>query len=292
VKRRPIRLAGSRPPANAGDAIIHVLVQSMRFGLHLTRYVSRATMPRLPVILRDLAARAEEAGLHSLWPMDQLEPRFAAADDPMLEAYTTLGWVAAATERLQLGALVTPPDLRDARLLARTVQTLDLLSGGRAWLGLGAGNAADRYQRLERSLVAIRAAWDELTAPRADPHRRVPILIAGGGPRRTLPLVARHADACNLLEREGHEALRDKLDVLRRECEEAGRSYDALVKTTFGRLTGAEHAGAAARFDSLAVLGIDLALVDLPDLTDPAPFALLRDLVRRYEAAPDNAPAA
>jgi alkanesulfonate monooxygenase SsuD/methylene tetrahydromethanopterin reductase-like flavin-dependent oxidoreductase (luciferase family) len=215
--------------------------------------------------------------------MDQLEPRFRSADDPMLEAYTTLGWIAARTQRLQLGVLVTAPDLRDAGLLARTVQTLDLLSGGRAWLGLGAGSGPHRFERLELALTAIRAAWDEPAAPRADPTRRVPILVAGGGPRRTLPLVARFADACNLLEREGHDEMRNKLEILRRECETRSRPYSAVFKTSFGRLTDTDRAAALARFDSLASLGIDLALVDLPDLADPTPFALLHDLARHHD---------
>jgi alkanesulfonate monooxygenase SsuD/methylene tetrahydromethanopterin reductase-like flavin-dependent oxidoreductase (luciferase family) len=111
----------------------------------------------------------------------------------------------------------------------------------------------------------------------------VPILIAGGGPRRTLPLVARFADACNLLEREGHDEMRNKLEVLRRECEAVERPYSAVLKTSFGRLTASDRAATIARFDSLASLGIDLALVDLPDPADPAPFALLADLVRRHE---------
>jgi alkanesulfonate monooxygenase SsuD/methylene tetrahydromethanopterin reductase-like flavin-dependent oxidoreductase (luciferase family) len=257
----------------------------MWIGLHLTRYVSREAAARLPSILRDLAARAEEAELHSFWPMDQLEPRFGSPEDPMLEAYTTLGWIAAHTERLQLGALVTPPELRDVRLLARTLQTLDLLSAGRAWLGLGAGSAPDRFDRLERTLIGAREAWQEPTAPYAEPGRQIPILVAGGGPRRTLPLVARYADACNLLEREGHDALRIKLDVLRRECEAAERPYTAVLKTTFGRLEDLDRAALKARFDSLASLGIDLALVDLPDIEDPTPFSLLSELARRYAAA-------
>lgn len=257
----------------------------MRIGLHLTHYGSRNGTPRLRLVLGDLAARAEDAGLHSLWPMDQLEPRFRSTDAPMLEAYTTLGWIAARTQRLQLGALVTPPDFRDARLLARTVQTLDVLSGGRAWLGLGAGSGPGRFERLERGLMAIRAAWDGPAGPVVEPGRRVPILIAGGGPRRTLPLVARCADACNLLEREGHDEMRNKLEILRRECEAVERPYSAVLKTSFGRLTDSDRAATIARFDALASMGIDLALVDLPDPADPAPFALLGDLARRHDHA-------
>ncbi len=112
----------------------------MRIGLHLTHYGPAALTARLPLVLRDLAVQAEDAGLHSLWLMDQLEPRFGPREDPMLEPYTTLAWIAAHTDHLQLGVLVSPPNMRDPRLLARTAQTLDLLSGSRAWLGLGAGS--------------------------------------------------------------------------------------------------------------------------------------------------------
>ena len=254
----------------------------MRIGLHLTRYVPAAATPRLRLSLHDLAARAEEAGLHSLWLMDQLEPRFGPPDDPMLEPYTTLAWTAAHTEHLQLGVLVSPPSMRDPRLLARTAQTLDLLSGARAWLGIGAGSGPDRFTRLEQALITIKRAFDEAAAPRADPSRCVPVLVAGGGPRRTLPLVARYADACNLLEREGHGAIRDKLAILRQACEAAGRPYGAIVKTTFGHLTTTDHTAAHARFQALADLGIDLALVDLPDLEDPTPFKLLAEIDQRY----------
>jgi alkanesulfonate monooxygenase SsuD/methylene tetrahydromethanopterin reductase-like flavin-dependent oxidoreductase (luciferase family) len=88
----------------------------MRIGLHLTHYVPAAVTPRLPLILRDLAAHAEAAGLHSLWLMDQLEPRFGPREDPMLEPYSTLAWIVARTDHLQLGVLVSPPNIRDPRL--------------------------------------------------------------------------------------------------------------------------------------------------------------------------------
>ncbi len=261
----------------------------MRIGLHLTHYGPAALTARLPLILRDLAAHAEDAGLHSLWLMDQLEPRFGPREDPMLEPYTTLAWIAAHTDHLQLGVLVSPPNMRDPRLLARTAQTLDLLSGSRAWLGLGAGSGPDRFTRLEQTLIMINRAFDEAPAPRADPTRRVPVLIAGGGPRRTLPLVARYADACNLLEREGHDAVKDKLEILRKACQAAGRPYSAILKTTFGHLANTDHITAQARFGALAALGIDLALVDLPnDLQTHAPLRLLAELDRRYTTANDR----
>ena len=212
-------------------------------------------------MLARVVERAEAAGMHSIWPMDQLRQieRFGDPDDPMLEAYTLLGWIAGRTEQLQLGVLVTGGPYRNSERLHQSVETLDVLSGGRAWLGVGAG-------------------WDEGFYARAR-ERHARLLIGGGGERRTLRLVARYADACNLFERED---VAHKLAVLREHCEAEGRPYEAIVKTTFGRLEPPDP----ERFDRLAELGVDVALVDLADERDLEQAAALATHIAA--AAPDR----
>jgi F420-dependent oxidoreductase-like protein len=260
--------------------------------------------------LADAVDRAEAAGIHSLWPMDHFFqiPVVGRSDEPMLEGWTTLAWMAGRTRSLQLGTLVTGVHHRPPGLLAKVATTLDVLSGGRAWLGIGAGwneeesrglglpfpPLAERFERLEESLEILHRMFDgdatayqgrhyrlerPLNVPR--PVRRPPILVGGGGERKTLRLVARYADACNLFERAD---LRRKFEVLRGHCEDVGRPFDAVVRTTTGRLGDDRDLGRVVeRFASLAELGIDLALVDLPDAHGPGVFDFLAELVRELE---------
>jgi F420-dependent oxidoreductase-like protein len=254
--------------------------------------------------------RAEEAGLHSIWPMDHFFqiPVAGASDEPMLEGWATLAWAAGRTRSLQLGTLVTGVHYRHPGLLAKFATTLDVLSGGRAWVGIGAGwneeesrglgvpfpSLAERFERLEESLQILHRMFDGDATTFAGKHyrlehplnvpapvRRPPILIGGAGERKTLRLVARYADACNLFEQVD---LRRKLDVLRAHCHDAGRSYDAVVKTTTGLLGQDRDLGRAVeRFAALAELGVDLAIVDLPDVHDPEIFDFLAALSRELE---------
>jgi len=212
--------------------------------------------------------------------------------------------------------MVTGVHCRHPGLLAKYATTLDVLSGGRVWLGIGAGwneeesrglgvpfpPLAERFERLEESLQILTRMFDGDAAPYAGQHyqlerplnvpgpvRRPPILVGGGGERKTLRLVAQYADACNLFEQAD---LRHKFDVLRGHCETAGRSYDAIVKTTTGLLGEDRDLGRMTeRFAALADLGVDLAIVDLPDARDPRVFGFLGDLVRERDpigrAAPD-----
>jgi F420-dependent oxidoreductase-like protein len=181
-------------------------------------------------------------------------------DEPMLEAYTTLGYLAACTERVQLGTLVTCAAYRHPGALVKQVTTLDVLSGGRAWLGIGAGwyerearglglpfpRVRERFEILEETLKIAQHMWtgstepvygkhyslaEPLSSPQPLSQPRPKILIGGGGERKTLRLVARYADACNLFARYGPGELRWKLEVLRQHCETEGRSYDDLDRT-------------------------------------------------------------
>jgi alkanesulfonate monooxygenase SsuD/methylene tetrahydromethanopterin reductase-like flavin-dependent oxidoreductase (luciferase family) len=210
----------------------------------------------------------------------------AAVDEPMLEAYTTLAFVAAATHNLQLGTMVTWAPIRPPALLVKIVTTLDVLSGGRAWLGVGAGYQADeakmtglpfqptaeRFSRLEELLQLAAHMWDgdrkpfdglyhQLEQPINEPLpiSRPRVLIGGMGEQRTLPLVARYADACNLFDiPDGGATLRHKLDVLARECERIDRDPDDLEITLSSRLATGETADQFAdRCADLARGGVD-----------------------------------
>jgi F420-dependent oxidoreductase-like protein len=268
--------------------------------------------------LRRIAVDAEAAGASSFWVMDHFFQirGVGPSENEMLEGYTALGYVAAATERITLGTLVTGVTYRIPALLIKTVTTLDVLSGGRAWFGVGAAwndeehsglgvpfpPVAERFERLEETLQIGLRMWsgDEspydgthyrpqrlLNSPQSlqRPHPR--ILIGGTGERKTLRLVAKYADACNLFELRDEAAFRHKLDVLRQHCENEGRDYAAIEKTTLGtlRLSRDGAAGtqslaqAVDRFGRLAELGVDQAIVNSPQVSDPAFFEVLPDLV-------------
>jgi hypothetical protein len=168
-------------------------------------------------------------------------------------------------------------------------------------LGVPFPPLAERFERLEESLQILRQMFDgdatayvgkhyQLERPLnvPVPVRRLPILVGGGGERKTLRLVARYADACNLFEQAD---LRRKLDVLRRHCDDVGRSYDEIVKTTTGRLGGDRDLGRVVeRFARLADMGVDLAIVDLPDAGDAAVFTFLAHLCREVELLGRPAP--
>ncbi|MFI9781822.1 LLM class F420-dependent oxidoreductase [Streptomyces sp. NPDC051956] len=215
----------------------------------LARHVSR------------LARTAEELGFTRIAVMDHLFQigNVGAPEQEMLEAYTTLGYLAAATERVELLALVTSVGYRAPGLLAKMVTTLDVLSEGRAALGIGVGSpfniaeahglglpfppVAERFERLEETLRICLQMWSDNDKPFTGRHYRLertlnspntlrrphpPILVGGSGEQKTLRLVAEYADACNLFHAPD---LPHRLNVLRRHCDHAGRDYDQIEKT-------------------------------------------------------------
>jgi F420-dependent oxidoreductase-like protein len=224
---------------------------SLRFGLHLSAWDVPGGPARLGPRLAEVAAAAEKAGFASLWVMDHVRqiPQVGRPWEDMPESTATLGYLAAATRTIELGCLVSCVTYRNVAHLGKIVATLDVLSGGRAWCGLGAGwyeaehagygwpfpPAAERLDLLEDALRLLPVLWGPGSKPfhgtRIDvpealcyprPLRaKVPILVGGSGERRTLRLVARYADACNLM---GDAAtVTAKLGVLRRHCADAGR---------------------------------------------------------------------
>jgi F420-dependent oxidoreductase-like protein len=233
---------------------------------------------------------ADQAGVDTVWVADHLlqaDPTAGPDQTEMLEAYTTLGFLAAPTQRVRLGTTVSPVALRPPALLVKAITTLDLLSGGLAWLGIGAGYhgeeakaldlplppVAERFEWLEETLqIAIRM-WARDETPFEAKHSRLehpvdspgpaqrphpPILIGGAGERRTLRLVARYAEVCNLFDiPDGGRTVKHKLAVLADHCADVGRPYEAIEKTLGTRLEAGESSdNFARRAVAAAELGI------------------------------------
>jgi alkanesulfonate monooxygenase SsuD/methylene tetrahydromethanopterin reductase-like flavin-dependent oxidoreductase (luciferase family) len=260
----------------------------MKLSISLTNYTWPDGPHALAEHVRDLASQVDEAGVDTLWVADhllQMDPN-ASVDEPMLEAWSTLAFIAAATRRVRLGTLVTWATIRPPALLIKTVTTLDVLSGGRAWLGVGVGYGddeatmtglefqptAERFSRLEELLRLAAHEWSgdrsafvgphhHLTRPINEPPpiSRPRVLIGGMGEQRTLPLVARYADACNLFDiPDGNVTLRHKLAVLARACEDAGRDRADIEVTLSTRVADRESAlQLADRAAALADIGVD-----------------------------------
>jgi F420-dependent oxidoreductase-like protein len=274
----------------------------MRLGLHYWNYSTPPDPTRMAATLAETARVAEQAGFSTFTVMDhyfQMEHAGSAAE-PMLEAYTTLGYVAGQTERMTLGVLVTGVMYRHPGLLAKIVTTLDVLSGGRARLGIGASwyereqrglgvpvvPVAERFERLEETLQICLQMWSEddgpfsgrhyqlaetlcVPAPISRPHP--PILVGGGGEKKTLLLAARYADACNVFGSSPQDVAH-KLDVLRSHCQDEGRDYDRIDKTVLAvRPALADVDGFLAAAGEYAALGVT-ELEVMPD-RHPVEFA-------------------
>jgi F420-dependent oxidoreductase-like protein len=260
-----------------------------RLGLQIPNY----TFPDVPEDqlfewVAGMAVAAEESGFDSIWLMDHLYqiPGIGPPSNAMIEAYTLLGALAVRTSRAQLGALVTAVTYRWPAVLAKQVTALDLVSGGRAVLGIGAGwfeaenvaygipfpSTGERLDRLEEALRVFRAMFteeratvtgryysvtDAMNYPRPRRPGGIPILVGGGGEKRTLRMVARYGDACNLFG--PPDVVRHKLDVLARHCEAEGRDPAEIAKTRLSSLAiGRDRADALRSVQAYAgELGMD-----------------------------------
>jgi F420-dependent oxidoreductase-like protein len=237
----------------------------MRIGLQIPSFTWPGGDAEIGPRLANIAKTADEAGFVSLWLMDhffQIE-MVGPPSDPMLEGYTTLGYLAALTKQARLGLMVTGVIYRHPGILAKIVSTLDVLSGGRATLGIGAAwfereakglgvpypPLAERFERLEETLQIVKQMWSDETGPYNGQHYQLAetlnqplplsnphpsILIGGMGEKKTLRMVAQYADACNLFTYMGNEVLTQKLAVLKEHCEAVGRNYDDIEKTALG----------------------------------------------------------
>jgi len=272
----------------------------MNLDLHVWRFDWALPPERIGAGVGALAERAEALGVRTLSFMDhyfQME-RMAPAEDPMLEGYTALGFVAGRTERLRLRLLVTGVTYRHPGLLAKTVTTLDVLSAGRAELGIGAAwydrehlglgvpfpPIGERFERLEETLQICLQMWSEDNGPYEGRHYRLAetlcspmpvsrprprIMIGGSGERKTLRLVAQYADACNIF---GDAAVvAQKIDVLRRHCDAVGRDPNEIEVTAMYRdlPPGATVAEVVAGARELAAIGVS-TLVTASVGDDPA----------------------
>ncbi|WP_091195012.1 LLM class F420-dependent oxidoreductase [Micromonospora narathiwatensis] len=284
----------------------------MRLGLHYWNFSTPADPAEIAPTLAETARIAEQAGVSAFSVMDhyfQMEFR-TAAEEPMLEAYTTLGYVAAKTERMTLGVLVTGVMYRYPGLLAKIVTTLDVLSGGRARLGIGASwydreqhglgvpvvPVGERFERLEEALRICRQMWSEengrfdgrhyqlaetLNVPASISRPHPPIMIGGGGEKKTLRLVARYANLCNLFGDSPSEVAR-KLDVLREHCRAEGRDYDSIEKTVLVmRPPLADVDAFVAEVAEYAALGV----TEVQTMPDRHPVEFARQLAERQVVA-------
>lgn len=271
----------------------------MELGLHIADFTWNGGAASLGPTLANHARNAEAAGITRITVMDHFWQirGVGPAEHEMLEAYTTLGFLAAHTERARLHALVTGVIYRAPGLLAKAVTTLDVLSGGRAGLGIGAAwNAEEsaglgfdfppvpeRFGRLEEAIQICLQMWSDseepyegkyyhlgrtLNSPQNLERPHPYLMIGGGGEKRTLRLVAQYADACNIGfgPEAGH-----KLDVLREHCAAVGRDYDAIEKTTMIGIDPTSTKEDVVRTATAAAeLGFTATYVYAKDITDPA----------------------
>jgi F420-dependent oxidoreductase-like protein len=272
----------------------------VRIGIHYANFTHPDWQTELAARLTETARVADQGGAALFTVMDhwfQME-NLGGPAEPMLEGYTTLGYLAGQTEDVRLSLLVTGTTYRHPGLLAKIVTTLDVLSQGRAMLGIGAAwydrehaglgvpfpSTGERFERLEETLQIVRQMWSDedgaydgrhyrlaetvcVPPPVQQPHP--PILIGGSGERKTLRLVAQYADACNLFG-ESPDVIRHKLEVLRGHCDTLGRDYDAIEKTmiTMGTDPVAETDAFLSSMEEYAALGISLVTL-VPPTDDP-----------------------
>ena len=258
--------------------------------------------------LADVVRFADENNFYSVWVMDhffQMES-IGKSEDPMLESYTMLGYFAGLTQRVKLGTLVTGAIYRPPGLLVKAVTTLDVLSGGRAYFGIGAGwyereakglgfgfpTMKERFERLEETLQIAHQMWSPNNGPFNGRHYQLaetictpqplqqphpPILIGGLGETKTLRFIAQYGDACNLFEQIGPEQMRRKLDVLRGHCDDVGRPFSEIEITSLGTIlpSGNSAAKLIERLTTLRDLGVTHAIFNTPNVYSHATLQTL-----------------
>lgn len=283
----------------------------MKIGLQASNYTFPDGPENLGHHLAQIARTADEAGFESLWLMDhffQIGGEFGSPENEMLEGYSTLAFLAAHTRRIKLGTLVTGVIYRQPGILAKTVTTLDVLSGGRACLGIGAGwfereahglgipfpPVAERFERLEETLQIVLQMWSDDDGPYMGKHYKLaetmnhpqpltkphpPIMIGGLGEKKTLRLVARYGDACNLFATIGKDGLVHKLDVLKQHCEAEGRDFSEIEITTWNSIhLGPGHMSTAdliAHCKELANIGVHQAILNVHDVHEITPLEVI-----------------
>jgi F420-dependent oxidoreductase-like protein len=287
----------------------------MKIGLQIPNFTWPGGPVGIAAKLAEIAKAADEGNFASLWVMDHFfqiggrDPRstLGPAEDEMLESYSTLAYLAGITKKVKLGTLVTGVVYRHPGLLAKTVTTLDVLSNGRAYLGIGAAwnerealglgipfpPVAERFQRLEEALQIVLQMWsgqripyagryyklaETLNSPQVLTKPHPPILIGGVGEKKTLRLAAQYADACNLFAQAGLETIGHKLDVLKQHCERIGRDYSTIEKTTLGTAFLApgqmSPADVIEQCRQLSSIGIQQAIFNMPNVHEIKPLEI------------------
>ena len=299
----------------------------MKLGLQIARFDWSGSPKNIGPKLIEIAQAADQAGFSSLWVMDhffQIGQSYGPVDAPMLEGYSTMSYLAAVTERIRVGLLVTGAVYRHPGVLIKTVTTLDVLSGGRANLGIGATwNAyearglgipfpatwSERFERLEETLQIAHQMWTGDASPFMGKHYQLaeplnspqplskphpPILIGGDGEKKTLRLVAKYGDMCNLrlgsplmeatqthrdLFREREARLTRKLNILKEHCEQVGRPYDDLQTSVHGPVKLAPGAMSTAELaeicQGLSAIGIDQYIFNMSNVHEIEPIEII-----------------
>ena len=290
----------------------------MKLGLQVADFTWPGAPTSIGPTFGRIAREADEAGLASLWVMDHFFQisSIGPPEHEMLEGYSALAFAAGVTRQITLGTMVTGVTYRHPGLLVKTVTTLDVLSGGRAWLGIGAAwneeehrglgvpypGTSERFERLEETLQLAHQMWtgDErafsgrhyqlerpLNSPPAlsSPHPR--ILVGGGGEKKTLRLVAQYADACNIFDM-GPEAVRAKYDVIREHCAAVGRDSAEIEHTVLSRadLRTESVDQIIDRLGRLASIGTDHIILGVADVHEEGILEPLPELVRQAAQLP------
>lgn len=280
----------------------------MHIGLQIPSFKVPGGTAAIRPKLKDIVTTAEASGFYSLWVMDhyyQIKGLFGEAyTDPMLESYTTLGYFAALTEKAMLGVLVTGVIYRHPSVLMKMVNTLDILSGGRAYLGIGAAwyeeeakgfgipypSTSERFEQLEDALKLVKAVWgsDETAfegkhfsapaitnnpRPLSNPHPR--IMVGGTGPNKTLRMVAQYADACNIGDWVGADNMQKALDTLKQHCDTLGRDYASVEKTVLSTVHLSKDDTVASiinRLKTFSAMGFNHVIFNMPDVYSLTPL--------------------
>lgn len=282
----------------------------MKIGLQIPSFTWPGGTNEIRHHLAEIATTADGAGFASIWVMDHFfQIKFVGKpEEPMLESYSALNYIAALTKKARLGTLVTGVIYRNPGLLVKEVTTLDVLSGGRAYLGIGAAwneeeskglgftfpPIKERFEKLEDALKIAKAMWSGQEAPFTSSHFHMerllnspqvisqphpPILIGGSGEKKTLKLVAQYADACNLFAGAGMDEIRRKLDILKQHCDQAGRNYADIEKTALEGVNlgegGISTSDLINRCKLLSQAGIQHLIVNMPNVSTIKPLELI-----------------
>ncbi len=282
----------------------------MKIGLQVPSFTYPGGSPVIGPKLAEIARTADDAGFSSLWVMDHFFQirGVGKAEEPMLDSYSALNFIAAHTKKVRLGTMVTGVIYRYPGLLVKAVSTLDVLSGGRAYFGVGAAwneeearglgvnfpPVKERFERLEEALQIALQMWSGkegayngkhnhlerlLNSPQPLTQPHPPILVGGGGEKKTLRLVAKYADACNLFARQGVDVLRHKLEILQEHCQKVGRPYDEIEKTVLESVNlGSGGMTAQQMIDrcrELRALGVQHMIVNMPNVYEIKPLEII-----------------